>query len=523
MLNSSLARDDPDHALQVTLIESPDIPTVGVGEATVPNMPRTLIDCGISEFQFFRTCNCSFKLGVLFDNWNVDADGNPICYLNSFGEPPGIDGLDMAAYLQRFGAGDLDYSELSTPHLDLIREKRGPRQLSAQEFSHDANFAYHLDAGKFAGMLREICISRGVTHILDNLKDVELDEKGYVAALHLQERGRHEVELVLDCTGFRGLIINEALGGEFLSYSNCLANDRAMAVQIPHQSNQLEPATRSTALGAGWSWRVPLFNRIGTGYVFSSAHRTDEQARDEFMSFLGSAAEGLEPRVIPMRVGRNREAWVKNCISVGLSGGFIEPLESTAIHMIDMSIRHLMRLFPDKTIQEPLRKRYNKRLERLYDEVRDFICLHYALGNRTDSQYWTDAREELEVPDSLAENIELWRHTLPSYHDMPTATLFSHQTYKAVLMGKRVYEMGYAKNDLAAAFALDEEKWWDYVMSHRARCEDFAAASPDHRQLLRDIRGEMTSRERRALRRGETLTPDPESMPDLETSDNSLL
>lgn len=524
MLNSNLARTaDPTEALKVTLIESPDIPTVGVGEATVPNMPRTLIDCGISEAQFFRSCNSSFKLGVMFENWNVDRNGRPISYLNSFDDPPPVDRMDMAAYMLKFGAGDLDYAELCGPNLDLIHAQRGPRQFRAGEFSREANYAYHLDAGKFAALLREICVSRGVTHILDNLRGIEQGENGHVTALQLEQSGRHPVELVLDCTGFRGLIVNQALGGEFISYSKYLANDRAMAVQIPHRTDQIVPTTRSTALGAGWSWRVPLFNRIGTGYVYSSAHRNDDDARDEFLAHLGPAAEGLEPRVIPMRIGRSREAWIKNCIAVGLSGGFIEPLESTAIHMVDMSIRHLMRLFPDTSFPDPLRRRYNLRMERLYDEVRDFICLHYALGNRTDSQYWIDAREALEVPDSLAENLELWQHTLPSYHDMPTATLFSHQTYKAVLMGKRVYETGYASQDLASAFSLDEEKWWNFVATHRARCADFCAAAPDHRQLLRDIRGEMTSRERRVLSRGQSAEPAPAVRPDAEPAESSLL
>lgn len=524
ILNSGLSRSSaPEHALDVTLIESPDIPTVGVGEATVPNMPRTLIDCGISEAQFFKACNSSFKLGVLFDNWNVDREGKPICYLNSFDDPPVIDGMDLAAYMLRYDGAELDFAELCGPNLDLIREKKGPRGFRAPPFSQEASFAYHLDAGKFAGLLRDVCTARGVTHILDNLQGVEQDERGYVTALTLQKSGRREVELVLDCTGFRGLIINEVLGTEFVSYADCLANDRAMAVQVPHQGEVLEPGTRSTALGAGWSWRVPLYNRVGTGYVFSSAHRTDEEARDEFMAHLGPAAEGLEPRVIPMRVGRNREAWVKNVIAVGLAGGFIEPLESTAIHMVDMSIRHLMRLFPDTSYPEPVRKRYNQRMERLYDEVRDFICLHYALGNRTDTQYWIDVREELSVPDSLAENLELWRHTLPSYHDMPTATLFSHRTYQAVLMGKRVYEAGYAAQDITAAFALNEEKWWGFVADHRQRVADFVDRVPDHRQVLRDIRGELSSRERRRLERGEMPDPVPQMAAEMQVSENSLL
>ena len=234
-----------------------------------------------------------------------------------------------------------------------------------------------------------------------------------------------------------------------------------------------------------------------------------------------------------MRIGRNREAWVKNCVAIGLSGGFIEPLESTAIHMIDMSVRHLMTLFPDRSYAEPLRKRYNLRLERLYEEVRDFICLHYALSNRTDSQYWIDAREELSVPDTLAANLELWHHALPSYHDLPNATLFSHQTYNAVLLGKRVYETGYGRQEFAAALPLNEDKWWEFVGGYRENCASLAERAPDHRTLLRDIRGEITSRERRAMRRGqmeagEMQTGQGGAMPVATTAadlqqDNSLL
>ena len=518
LLNSLLReKRPPEDAIAITLIESPDIPTVGVGEATVPNMPRTLSDCGISEAEFFRCCNASFKLGVLFDHWNVDADGTPISYVNPFDAPPPVNGAPLAAYYLKYGAGDLDFVHLFSPCLDLRDALRGPRPFKAGEFPKSPGFAYHLDAGKFAGLLRDTCVARGVAHIQDNLQEVELDETGKVAALHLQKGGRHAVELVLDCTGFRGLIINKALGGEFVSYGKYLANDRAMAVQVPHLSDEIEPMTRSTALGAGWTWRVPLFNRVGTGYVFSSAHRTDEEARDELMAWVGPAGKGLEPRVIPMRIGRNRENWVQNCVAVGLSGGFIEPLESTAIHMIDMAVRALITYFPDTSYPEPLRRRYNRQSERMYDEVRDFICLHYALGNRTDSPYWIDARETLERSDALAENLELWRYGLPQPGDLESAVLFSAQVYQAVLLGKRVYETDYKAESFATGYALDEDSWWNFVAGRRARYAEFAGRAANHRHLLREIRGELMGRERRAVERGEPVAVPPVA-PDLAES-----
>ncbi len=502
ILSSVLSRnEETGEKIEITLIESPNIPTVGVGEATVPGMSRTLRQAGVSESEFMKACNASFKLGVLFDSWNVDAEGKPFAFVNPFDRPAHIKGVDMAKYFAKFGAGDLDYAHVVGPGLDMREDFRGPRPFRAREFASDVGYAYHLDAGLFAGMLKDLCIARGVIHVLDNLQEVTLREDGYISALQLEDRGQMDVELVIDCTGFRGLIINQALGGEFISYSKYLANDRAMAVQVKHPDHRIDPMTRSTALGAGWTWRVPLYNRIGTGYVFSSAHRTDDEAREEFLKWLGPLGEGAEPRVIPMRVGRNKEAWVKNCIAIGLSSGFIEPLESTAIHMIDTAIRLLAHYFPDTSYAPALQARYNRQIERGYDEVRDFICMHYALGNRTDSQYWIDAREALEVPDTLAANLELWRHVLPGPYDLEFSSLFSHFTYKSVLLGKRVYETDFAAPNFNTGTELDEDLWWNYVAERRAAFVDFCETTADHRVLLREIRGELSSQDLRELRR----------------------
>jgi tryptophan halogenase len=477
--------------LQITVIESPDIPTVGVGEATVPGMVRTLKEAGISEQEFFRNCNASFKLGVSFDGWNIDKNGKPISYINPFVSAPSVRGVEMGYYFLKYGAGQHDFVQSYSATVDLIKAKKGPRGDASGKFDAGTGFAYHLDAGKFSKLLTRHCVRNGVRHVQENMLSVEKDERGYIAALHLDKTGRHPVELVIDCTGFRGLILNEALEEPFISYSKYLANDRAMAVQIPHPApDKIEPVTRSTALGAGWTWRVPLYNRIGTGYVFSSAHRTDEEARVEFLEHLGPAAKDAEPRIIPIRVGRSRNAWVKNCIGIGLSGGFIEPLESTAIYMIDMGVRWLLSYFPDSDYPDPLRDRYNHLIDQLYNEVRDFICLHYRLGNRTDSQYWIDARTELQVSDALAQNLELWRYNLVNHYDLPFSTLFDAGTYNTVLLGKRVYETGFAKAEIGAGLSLDG-KLWKGIRSHlREQIEEATRKAMDHKSLLMKLRGE---------------------------------
>ncbi len=477
--------------LTITLIESPNIPTVGVGEATVPGMARTLQGTGIGEREFFKRCNASFKLGVMFSNWNVDTDGKPINFMNVFSQPSVLDGVPTSTHFSQFGGGEFDYAQLIGPNKDLAEACKAPRTAGSKDYESAAGFAYHLDAGRFAEMLRDTCIERGVVHVLDDVEGVNLDERGFVSSLSLKERGDHPVELVIDCTGFKGLIINEALKEPFVSYSKFLANDRALAVQIPHgDPSKMEAMTRSTALGAGWTWRVPLYHRVGTGYVFSSAHRTDEEARDEFMASLGPEAEGFEPRVIPMRVGRTRRPWVKNCVAIGLAGGFIEPLESTAIHMTDMAIRWLLTYFPTKDFPEPLRDRFNKVSIDLYDEVRDFICLHYALGNRTDDPYWIDTREALELPDTLAENLELWQHTLPAEADVGLASLFPTSVYLQVMLGKRVYETGFGEGKFPVSDKLDRTRWGQYTEVARNRVGQIMAECMDHRTYLTKARGE---------------------------------
>ena len=214
---------------------------------------------------------------------------------------------------------------------------------------------------------------------------------------------------------------------------------------------------------------------------------------DEFKQSLGDLGRDAEPRVIPMRIGRNRNAWVKNCVSIGLANGFIEPLESTAIHMIDTSIRWLVTYFPNSDFAEPPRARYNKLVTKAYEEVRDFICLHYALGNRTDSPYWIDAREELKVPASLAENLELWKYAMPGPYDLDFVSLFSPWTYQAVLMGKRVYETDYASDSFESGIGFDPDKWKKYVVQTRRQITQTVKTSADHRTLLRKLRGEGKS------------------------------
>ena len=395
-------------------------------------------------------------------------------------------------YYHKFGSlnGDDGYLNSIVPNQAVIDHLKGPRPLGGADYEAAIGYSYHLDAGLFAKYLREIAIKRGVRHFLDDVVNVELDENGGVSALQLKERGRYPVEFIIDCTGFRSLITEKALNEPFEPYGRYLLCDRAVAVQVPHKDpKRIEPCTTSTGINAGWVWKVPLYNRLGTGYVYSSAYLSDQEATDEFMQHLGDQGKGADPKIIRMRVGRSRRSWVKNCVAIGLSGGFVEPLEATAIFMIEMSIRWLLIYFPDKDFNPALADRFNKLVEGLYDEIRDFILMHYYTSNRTDTPFWIAARNEVEIPDSLNKNLELWKSVLPSWPDTLGNYLFQASSYCNCMYGKRNFDDITFPNEAL----LPKEDWVDYSNKLAAEKAELIRILPSHYDLLTQIRSKVMS------------------------------
>lgn len=485
----TLLNRDPDEPFTgATVIESPNIPTVGVGEATVPAMRELLKLLGIDEALFMARCNASFKLGVRFVDWDVDPRHGHSSYDHPF-DGIGIDlrGVNPGHHFHKFGAaeGAGPFGDHLSPSTRLIDNFKAPKQSSQGNYEFTVGHAYHLDARLFSELLKEIAVSRGVMHVLDDVEAVEQDDAGLVTALNLRERGSWPVEFVIDCTGFRDLIMNQALNEPFVSFDRQLLNDRAVAVQIPHTDDvYLEPCTRSTALEAGWSWRVPLYSRVGTGYVFSSAFKTDDEAIDEYLAHLGAAGAGAEPRVIGMRVGRSRRSWVGNCVAVGLSSGFIEPLESTAIFIIEQALRRLVSNMPARDFDPAVRDRFNEEMAEIYDEVLDFVVLHYCTAKRADTPYWQAARSDLEVPEGLQEKLTRWRRVLPVEGDFKTTHLFGYWSYLIVLFAKGYFD-DVSFPDNPAVLAQDWAKFCAWVDGEKRK---LLTHLPDHRELLTEIR-----------------------------------
>jgi hypothetical protein len=468
-------------SMAVEVIESARVAPIGVGESLSPSMPETLQALAVSERDFFRETDATFKLAGYFLDWARPAGEGGSSWINPF-----VGYLTAGYEFERFEipAGS-DYARTVTPCREAIEGFLAPRRIGDPDFSAILRYAYHTDAGKLAMLLRRYATERGVRHIVADVEGGVLDERGFVQSLRLAGQPPHPVELVIDATGFFSVILHGVLGVELKDYSRYLLNDRAVVAQIASEAGaQIEPATRSTAIRQGWCFRVPLATRTGNGFIFSSRLTQDDDAALQFAQYLGLPEADDRFRVIGMRVGRAERTWVKNCVALGLSAGFVEPLESSAIYSVETSLKWLFNYFPDADFEPALADRYNQRTEALYDEIVDYIALHYRLAKRDDDPYWRVQRLEMALPDRLEENLHVWRKALPVRGDVEPCNYFDHNTYTSALFGKGFYPGGSLKPERA----LDADEW----AATKAMIADAHARAlarlPAHRQLIDSLR-----------------------------------
>lgn len=472
--------------MAITVIESPRVPIIGVGESLSPAAPETLQRLGVSEREFLRATDATFKVAGYFRDWDVSASGKPMSWVNPF-----VGYLTAGHEFERFelagkafGEGP-DYAATVSPCRAAIELGKGPRPIGRPDFDSVLRYAYHTDASRYAPFLRGVAEKRGVIHVADDVVDVRVGENGLVEALSLASGTQHPVELVIDATGFAGVILHRALGIQHVDYSRHLLNDRALVLQLSDaDKGEIEPATRATALPHGWAFRVPLYHRTGNGYVFSSRFIDDDAAALEFARHLGDEGLASRMRPIAMRVGRAERSWVGNCVALGLSAGFVEPLEASAIYSVETSLKWLMNYFPSTDFEPALAQRYNARVAALYDEVVEYIVLHYRLSNRDDTDYWRTQRNETAVPDRLAQNLEIWKHALPVQADVAPTNYFDHNTYTAALFGKGFYP----GNSLWPERHLDAGKWRELRKVIDDTHKRALGSLPGHRALLDSIR-----------------------------------
>ncbi|QNQ12104.1 tryptophan 7-halogenase [Sphingomonas alpina] len=426
--------------IEVTLIESPDIPTIGVGEGTWPTMRRTLERIGIPEAEFLLACDASFKQGSRFIGWRTGADGDE--YLHPFVAPIDGDPRDVVA-AWRDQAPDRRFSDTVTSQARPCALNLAPRQKAMPDYAGALNYAYHLDATKLAALLTKHATERlGVRHVRDHVVAVDRLDDGDIAAVRTRASGEIAGDLFIDCTGHAALLIGEHYGVAFLDRSGELFNDRALAVQVPvAPDSAIASQTNATAHAAGWMWDIGLPTRRGIGCVYSSRHMSDEAAAATLAAYLrrslpGADADRLPFRRLAFRSGHRERFWERNCLAIGLSAGFLEPLEASAIVLIELSLEALLDNFPaTRDVMDIHASRFNTLFRYRWDRIVEFLKLHYVLSER-DEPYWRDHRDPASIPPRLAEQLRLWRDQPPSRADLPAAEeIFPAASYQYVLYG----------------------------------------------------------------------------------------
>ena len=491
----------------VTLIESEDIGIIGVGEATLNDLKGTLQFLEIDESAFMINAHATFKNGIKFVNWRDDpAKVGRHHFYHPFEDTPTISGMplvDVWSCLRADSRIDLDYAYLTGPSAFISDNMRSPKTRDSKQYQGLFNYAYHMDAVLFGQYLRRIAVERGVRRVVDTVVGVESDERGLIAALKTKEHGDIAADLFIDCSGFGGHLINKHFGVEFRSFGDSLFNDRAVALRVPYRGVEapINPFTTANAASNGWIWDIPLSDqkvaiggrqqwsddsahgRRGIGYVYSSSFISDDEAERELRGYVGPEADGISARRLKMRIGHNRKFWVKNCVALGLAGGFIEPLESTGIALVSQGLEMLRVHFPSRDFPEALADSYNGAMTRLYEHIRDFIVLHYCTTRRDDTEYWRSNRRNPNIPPRLSALLEQWRHRAPTVFDNESGFDFFHHTsfhYILAGMGHVPPPSDYVRNRLSN----------DLVEHIRTRIREVhasaLAASIDHVEFLRN-------------------------------------
>ncbi|MCJ8272906.1 MAG: tryptophan 7-halogenase, partial [Psychrosphaera sp.] len=412
---------------QIILLESPDINPIGVGEGTWPTMRSTLLKIGISETDLIRQCHATFKQGSMFTDWtgtSLPKNQQNDHYCHPFSLPQQYAQLNLVPHWQaalNMGSAEQPFADAVSPQSYLCQQGLGPKQHTMPEYAFVANYGYHLDAAKFAQLLKTHCVEKlGVTHLLDHVTHVNGDLECDIESLTTKNNGNITADLFIDCSGLTSLLIGKHYQMPFIDAKQTLFNDSALVVQVPYDQEDAPIAshTRSTAQSAGWIWDIGLSSRRGIGYVYSSAHQNDDKAEQTLLNYLsqsiGDKAASLSIRKIPINPGYRKTFWHHNCVAVGLSAGFLEPLEASALVMIELAANQISEQLPaNRQVMDILAKRFNDKFEYRWQRIIDFLKLHYVLSQRTDSDYWHDNRQSSTVPDSLQALLSLWRYQSP--------------------------------------------------------------------------------------------------------------
>ncbi|HVZ30422.1 MAG TPA: tryptophan halogenase family protein [Asticcacaulis sp.] len=491
-LARSLNAKSPE-GVAVTLVESAEIGILGVGEGTFPSIRRTLQRIGVDEAALLRECDATLKQGAKFAHWRFTPGqeaGRPDHYMHPFAVTQAPGNLDLLPYwLLGIEGSGRNWDEVNTVQKPVADAFRAPKRIVDPPFAGPLNYAYHFDAAKLAQFLRRYGIELGVKHVVDTVDQVALDDRGYVSGVVTRQHGTLSADLYVDCTGFRAELIGKALGVPYKPCRDVLFCDRAIALQVPYDRPDAPIAsyTISTAHQAGWTWDIGLHHRRGIGHVYSADHMDDDSAEETLRRYIGPAADGLEARRFKFTAGFRETNWKNNCVAIGLSSGFFEPLEATGIIFAEVAAVMLSNLFPWGGHYDAAARQFNDLMLKRYERALDFIKLHYCLTERRDTSFWRDNADFTTVPDSLKDLLDRWRNRPPEPIDIdPNIDIFNESSWQYVLYG-----MGY-RTDLSAKAGV--YRYYDEARAEFADLKRQAAYAqtvlPTNRELIAKVMGQ---------------------------------
>ncbi|GAA6184067.1 tryptophan halogenase family protein [Aliiglaciecola sp. NS0011-25] len=435
-MTAALLKKVLQEQVEIELVESEDIGIVGVGEATIPPIQLFNQYLGVDEKQFLRETKASIKLAIKFENWRVPGES----YYHTFGAPGANIGFCSFQHFWLHAKQAGATASLWDYDLNYLSCERGLfNKINTQNPVYEMQYAYHFDSGLYGKFLRKLAENLGVKRTEGLIEHIVQDKNsGFITQLHLKDGNKISGDLFIDCTGMRKLLIGKTLGVNFQSWESLLPADTAIAIPTERFATTL-PYTRSIAHKKGWQWRIPLTHRNGNGIVYSSKYMSDDEAHDTLMSNLDSKPLD-DPRKISFETGRTEQQWHKNVIAIGLSSGFLEPLESTSIHLIQAAIVRLLKMFPNNGISEAMTHMYNAESKREFETIADFIILHYHVNERDDSDFWKDMRN-MAIPERLQEKIAAFRSSAAIFND--NNDIFRDASWLQVMLGQGIHPQDY--------------------------------------------------------------------------------
>ncbi|WP_286233515.1 tryptophan halogenase family protein [Thalassotalea sediminis] len=473
----------------VTLIESPNIPTIGVGEGTWPTMVNTLQQIGISELTFMQRCDASFKQASKFVDWVDMQPGD--AYYHPFTPPQDFETLSLVDAWQK-QSNKQKFADVVSLQAKLCQQNRAPKQLKLGDYKTIENYGYHLDAGKFSQLLTEHGTEKlGIKHILDDVVSVNSHGNGDIASLITKQHGEINGDLFIDCSGQAAALIGDHYKIPFISKKDTLFIDKAIAVQVPYASadSDVASATISTAQTAGWIWDIGLPTRRGVGHVYSSKYISHQRATEQLKTYLAKTVDNVEQlsfRTLDINPGYRACFWHKNCVAVGMAAGFLEPLEASALVMVELAAKTIALQMPaSREAMDVVARQYNKNMLFRWQRIIDFLKLHYVLSKREDSEFWHDNRDPKTVPDSLKELLTMWQYQAPENNGfLSPYDLFPAASYQYILygMGFVTQENMLGNQDQLAKQANDA---FQRVQTRRRKMPPLL---PTNREILNEIR-----------------------------------